>query len=79
MIKYWGIFTVIRRPRAEMFCTEVIDWLGGGGALGWGGGAENQTAWGPEIIEAVGKPGRDRSQSWSIKRLPACGTISMHS
>lgn len=34
-----------------MFCTGVIDWAGGGG------GVENQTAWGPEIIEAVGKPG----------------------
>lgn len=34
MIKYRGIFTVIRRPRAEMFCTRVIDWAGGRGRDG---------------------------------------------
>lgn len=75
MIKYRGIFAAIRRPSAEMFCTGMMD-SGGGGV---GGRVENQTAWGPKIIEAVVKPGRDSSQSCGIKRLPACRTISMHS
>lgn len=55
------------------------DVLYGGDRLECWGVGGRQTAWGQEIIEAVGKPGRDSSQSWSIKRLPVCRTISMHS
>lgn len=50
-----------------MFCTRGFGVAGG------------KSAWGQEIIDSVGEPGGDSNPSQSIKRLPMCRTISMHS
>lgn len=68
MIRRWSFLQLqYTAGKSEVFCTRECGVAGG------------KSAWGQEIIDSVGKLGGDSNPSQSIKRLPMCRTISMHS